>query len=236
MKITDKLLRLIEHYKLGNAVGFCLDNSTSQSLVYHGLSHCFHVMYHAHDAWQYTRSLEDETLKFGMEFDDCGNTPRELLLAALFHDFDYQSFERGKDHVNIAAARHGFDSYCKSDRIVTQDLDVYATQRLIKDTEYPHKPLDSCLPESYSLMLCCLLDADLFQGMIDGLMFAPIVGIKGEFQEFKSMEWNDYLKKTLDFQSNIQFRSAWGRNVANTQRNKMLERVEKFRQLCFGNE
>ena len=80
-------------------------------------------------------------------------------------------------------------------------------------------------------MIECLRDADLYMCNTD-TMFQPIIGVKHEC--FREEPWHDFLKRSLDFQADINYSTAWGRTTANSARHEATERLEKFRKLLYS--
>ena len=219
---TEALLHLIDTYQLGDAVRFVLENNPSQTLPYHSTHHALTVMLVVNEAWQY-----DQKLFYSKRSEDMGDTPKELLLAALFHDYNYQVFERGQDHHNIQAALQGWKAYWTQSPGGTE-MSYSTVHTLIRSTEVPHTYHRDY--DGYMQMVCCLQDADFSCHSTDTI-FGPLIGIKGEY--FDKMDWPKYLEESMDWYGSVLYKTSWGRNIAHLLRMKTLNNWKRLQQLVF---
>ena len=127
---------------------------------------------------------------------------RNLLIAALFHDFDHTG-KPGPDAVNIARAVAGFERHIAS--VDRDELEKEKITRLIKITEYPY-----VIPwEKLNLAEQVLRDADMSQALSVAWIQQVVFGL--------AMEWGksplEVLKLQGKFHGSLEFRTEWARNM-----------------------
>lgn len=126
-----------------------------------------------------------------------------LLVAALFHDFDH-SMGKEKDNINVQRAIKGFSDYYDnnlSDSIVDKDEVV----SIIRITEYPYTIENSELNIPQKI----IRDADLLQGAVDNWYDCIIVGLSKEM----NLSIDVIEKGTLDFRSKIRYNFDYSKEV-----------------------
>jgi hypothetical protein len=153
---------------------------------YHNLRHMMHVLYLCYQACVFYRSEL---------------TPRQmrnLLIAAIFHDFDHSGMF-GNDNLNIARAIRAMEKYLlPEDRKATKDI-----AGLIRATEYPHKP--GVLDRRAHI----LRDADLAQGISVAWIQQVVFGLAAE-QNKTPLE---VLAVQDAFIRGIKFQTNWARKM-----------------------
>jgi hypothetical protein len=126
-------------------------------------------------------------------------TPREmrnLLVAALFHDFDHPGTP-GPDTVNIEIAVAGLRRHLLPEDAAHFD-DIAS---LIRATEYPYR-----MPtENLDLSAQILRDADMSQAMSVAWLQQVVFGLAAEWK----MEPIEVLKKQPDFHRALRFHTTW---------------------------
>ena len=126
---------------------------------YHNFRHMFHVMWLCYDA---CRFYADRLTKREM---------RDLLIAALFHDFDHIG-RTGNDDLNIALALRGLKKYiAPEDQLFLADI-----VELVRPTEYPYK----ITAETLSLSQKILRDADISQAFSVAWIQQVVFGLAAE--------------------------------------------------------
>jgi len=158
--------------------------------------------------------------------------PKEMLIAALFHDFGHSGGFFTNDGNNIKIAVAGLERYVTE----TKDDNGYTIPKaiqLVKDTRYPHSKkggdCECSSYEHYNFMRDCLLDADMYQYCVTTM--SSIVGIRQEL--FKHIPWDKFIAKQIDFMKSIQYRTPWGTKEAEVQRQVTIGKLERFRGLVF---
>jgi len=216
-------LDIIKTYELGDVVRWILENNPSQALPYHNFQHSLDVMYHSAFAYCYK---EDSTLnKVWTDIENCV-VPKELLYAALFHDFGHSGGFFANDADNIEVAIEGLERYAGRAR-----ASFGRVLSLIQETQYPHSPADAFAPSvEYRLMRDCLLDADMFQHCVTTM--SSMVGIRQEM--FKHIPWAELVQRQIEFMSSIQYRTLWGQQVAEPKKQEVMQQLRDFRDMCFN--
>ena len=155
---------------------------------YHNFRHMFHVVWLCYQACLFYRTAL---------------SPREmrnLLIAAMFHDFDHSGM-MGNDDLNIARSVRGFQKH-----IVAEDHEhAEAIIGLIEATEYPYRISSDKFPLSAKI----LRDADLSQAFSPAWVQQVVFGL--------AAEWNkspiDVLRAQGPFCRTLKFYTEWGQQT-----------------------
>ncbi|MEK7641735.1 MAG: hypothetical protein AAB365_01955 [Patescibacteria group bacterium] len=171
----------------GNLVPYfqaVFNNAQNLNHPYHNFRHMFHVVWLCYQACIfYKKELSPRQM-------------RNLLLAAMFHDFDHSGMTGGDD-LNVLRALRGLEKYIQTeDRAHLTDI-----SQLIRATEYPH----IVHSRSPGLSSQIIRDADLSQGFSVAWIQQVIFGLAGE--------WNqkpiDVLQKQLEFLEKLEYHTTW---------------------------
>ena len=155
---------------------------------FHNFRHMMHVTWLCHEACIYYKSVLSK------------REMRNLLIAAMFHDFDHKGI-LGPDINNIEIAVAGLEKH-----ILPEDLPyLKIISDIIRSTEYPYK-IDS---DSYHLCVQILRDADLSQALNVSWLQQVIFGL--------SAEWNmtpyEVLKIQTQFHNGLNFCTSWAKDT-----------------------
>lgn len=155
---------------------------------YHNFRHMFHVLWMCYRACIfYAGTLSPREM-------------RNLLIAAMFHDFDHSGM-MGDDDLNIARAVRGFEK-----RVAPEDRPHMADIIfLIRTTEYPYK----CPSEDLPLCGQIIRDADLSQSLNGAWIQQVVFGLAAEWGK-KPI---DVLKSQGPFHKSLGFHTEWGRQT-----------------------
>ena len=125
---------------------------------------------------------------------------RDLIIAAMFHDFDHSGM-MGNDDLNIARAVMGFEKY------IAQEDQARAEHiiALIQVTEYPYQ----IASEHLSLCGQIIRDADLSQALSPAWIQQVVFGLAAEWQK-KPIE---VLKAQGAFHKNLKLHTEWARQM-----------------------
>lgn len=159
-------------------------NTRSLCNRYHNFNHLFHTLWLCYQACIFYKNEL---------------TPRErrnLLIAALFHDFDH-SGTAAADHLNIERSIKGFEECA----IREDQAEFNNICDIIRASEFPHKGLSEFLPLSCRI----IRDADLCQGLDVTWIQQVIFGLAIE-QGKKPIE---VLANQIIFLSNLNFSTEW---------------------------
>lgn len=135
-------------------------HANNLQLPYHNFRHIFHVVWLCHGACEFYR---EQLTKREM---------RNLLIAALFHDFDHGG-RFGDDDLNIEKAIRGLRRHVlEEDRLYLPDIEV-----LIRATQFPYDIKTEELP----LLGKIIRDADLSQALSVAWVQQVIFGLAAEW-------------------------------------------------------
>jgi hypothetical protein len=160
---------------------------------YHNLRHMLHVLWLCHQACRYYRSeLSPRRM-------------RNLLIAALFHDFDHPGHphpgEDDPDRINIPIAIAGLRRFITpADRPFLPEIEA-----LIEATHYPYK----IASDKLDLLGRIIRDADLAQALSTAWIQQVVIGL--------AQEWGvaplDVLKAQASFLAGLSFHTCWAREL-----------------------
>lgn len=183
----DEIISNLDGLYEGNLVHYfqtIFFKATNVNLPYHNFHHMTHVFWLCHQACVYY----EDTL-----------SPREmrnLLIGALFHDFDHRG-TFGDDHLNAALAIQGLKKYILKEDLPYLDEIV----AIIKATEVPYKTPSEALNLSQQI----IRDADMSQALNVAWLQQVIFGL--------ASEWNktpiEVLKEQIEFHKTIKFATVW---------------------------
>jgi len=155
---------------------------------YHNFRHIFHVLWLCHEACLFYRDRL---------------TPRDmrnLLIAAMFHDFDH-SGDMSDDDINILRAVRGVKRHLRE-----EDKDYLADIiELIQTTEYPYKTT----PPPSALSAQIIRDADMSQALSVAWVQQVIFGLALELNTTPLA----VLKMQGPFMLGLNFRTEWGQEM-----------------------
>lgn len=187
------IIRNDECLYVGNLVHYfqaVFKNARNLNHPYHNFRHMFHVVWLCYKACEfYKDSLSASRM-------------RNLLIAAMFHDFDHSGL-LGDDDLNIARSCRGLEKHI----LPTDKADLEDIESLIKATEYPYKVPSESLP----LRAQIIRDADLSQSLSVAWIQQVIFGLAKEWEQ-KPI---DILRKQIGFFENLKYQTAWAQSLFN---------------------
>lgn len=192
----------------GNLVGYFRNvfyYAQNLSNPYHNFRHICHVLWLCYKACKFygTETLSKRVM-------------RNLLIAALFHDFDHTG-KSGPDSINIERAVAGLKRY-----IVTEDKDEFDyISEIIESTEYPYTVLN----ENLSLPNLIIRDADLSQAFNVAWIQQVIFGLAAEWNK----EPMEILRMQAKFYSNLKFNTEWAQQTF--PRNMIASKIREAEEL-----
>lgn len=160
-------------------------NAPNITLPYHNMQHMFAVTQSVYEACDF--------------YDITGRQRRNMLIAAMFHDYDHTGLT-GDDEINIKRAVEGLKKH-----ILLEDneylLDIVS---LILATQFPHKEYaeDFNVPLSWHI----IRDADITYTMMQDWI-TPVLGLS---QELKLTANAMLLGQVPFLQNNLKLSSEWG--------------------------
>jgi 3'5'-cyclic nucleotide phosphodiesterase len=176
---------------------------------YHNLRHMLHVFWLCHKACRHYRNeLNPRQM-------------RNLLIAALFHDFDHPGHphpgEDDPDRINIPIAIAGLRLHAMpADRPFLPEIEA-----LIEATHYPYKVASDTL----DLLSQIIRDADLAQALSPTWIQQVVIGLAQEWE----MQPLDVLKRQASFLAGFSFHTRWAQQLFPQER--IREKIEEAEQL-----
>lgn len=154
---------------------------------YHNFRHMLHVVWLTYQGCEYyDRELSQRQM-------------RDVLIAALFHDFDHSGM-MGNDDLNIERACRAVEKHA----LPEDRRNVLVIQNLIRATEYP--------PARYSVwgrLPDILRDADLSQAFSTAWIQQVVFGLAAEWRKTPL----EVLKMQHGFLSSLKLRTEWARQL-----------------------
>ena len=131
------ILHIIDEFGLWKIFNYILENNNSNFLPYHNIRHTLHVAQSAHDIyWKILHKECDLCNCDDCAWEDFYSTSEELIIAALFHDFNHSGGKlKDKENVDIAInkMREFFLAHTTS-----SDARIKRIEDIIRATEYPY--------------------------------------------------------------------------------------------------
>jgi hypothetical protein len=180
------------------------NNAKNLGNPYHNFRHLFHTLYLAYEACVYYGDVLDK------------RTMRNLLIAAMFHDFDHPG-RTGNDDLNIEIALRGLAKH-----ILPEDGPYFNDiADIIRPTEFPHKISSDTLP----LPAQILRDCDASQALSVAWIQQVVIGLSAEM----GIPTRDLLAMQEPFLSRLTFSTTWAKEKFN--HGIIDAKVEESRQL-----
>lgn len=208
-KITGMIAEIIKNpfdFYEGNLIHyarFIFYKSQSLENPYHNFRHLFHLLFLCYQACQFYKGT--------LTLREC----RNMLIAALFHDFDHSGMF-GQDDLNIERAIRGLRSaVLPEDKAFIDDIAL-----LISYTEFPYTKE----PEASNLCAQIMRDADMMQAMSSAWIQQVVFGLAREWGKTPI----DVLRGQIGFLQNLKMHTTWGKKLcsAETINQKIQEVVE----------
>ncbi len=164
------------------------DHAQNLSNPYHNFRHMFHVLWLCYQA----------CLFYGNKLNR--REMRNLLIAAIFHDFNHSGL-MGDDDLNIERSVRGLEKYIlPEDRDCLEDISP-----LIRMTEFPYTVPSESLPLSGQI----LRDADVSQALDSAWIQQVVFGLAAEWGK-KPIE---VLKMEVPFHETLKLHTEWAKQM-----------------------
>ncbi len=171
---------------------------------YHNFRHVFHVLGSCYAACRFYSDVLTP------------NEMRNLLIAAMFHDFDHPG-RTGNDDLNVVVAIRALRKHItKEDLVHFEEI-----SELMRTTEFPHRVTTIPL----NLQENILRDADASQVLSPDWVQQVILGLSAE----RSMSPMNVLKMQEGFLSNLVFGTEWARQTFSEE--MIASRIKESREL-----
>lgn len=174
---------------------------------YHNFRHMFHVTFLCYEACIYYYSLEPWMN---------GRVRRNLLIAAMFHDFNHTG-RTGNDDLNIELALRGLrENILEEDKDYLEDITM-----MIKGTQFPY-----VIPSGeMDLTSTILRDADASQALSSAWIQQIVFGLAAEM----GITPLEALRRQEDFHRGLTFHSGWAKEKFG--KVSIYEKIEEARAL-----
>lgn len=181
--------------------------STNLGLLYHGLTHTNRVFWLCYQGGMWYREKDQITPR----------SLRNLLIAALFHDFNHGS-KMGDDRVEINRAVAALRAYV----FPFDQAELPNIERIIRATMFPHAGLGY----SPSIDELIIRDADISQALELTWMEITLVGL-GQERGMTPVEMLNVQEGFL--REHVRFATEWGRKTFPQE--MIHEKIRQVRQL-----
>ncbi len=172
---------------------FQLEAASHVNNPYHGVRHSLHVLWLCHDAIVfYERAVPVPPFS--------KRTARDLMIAALFHDWDHTGSTLN-DRVNIMRALAAVDRHLLPEDKPHAD----SIKNLIRHTEFPYAVPSEKLPFAHSV----LRDADRMQGLNPVWIQQVLFGLALE----TGISPLAMLRRQEPFLRDVKFATLWAQNL-----------------------
>ncbi len=152
---------------------------------YHNIRHMLHILWECYDGAKY-HELDQRIF-------------RNLLIAAVFHDFNHSGKIEKKDNLEIERAIEALRKFIlPDDKPYLEEIISY-----IRATEFPHVIQN----DEQHIPMCILRDADMSQTFSPAWLQQIIFGLSREM----NIEPIELLEQQSSFLQNIKFSSDWGK-------------------------
>jgi len=189
MIYIERIVRKIcEEHNILHVLEFVKEQNPTNDLPYHNWFHILTVTKNCYEG--------AHELKLGTP------STRNLLVAALFHDFDHAGGKQSDD-VNIEKAILGFENFIES---TTHTLDIEMIKSLIRVTQFPFIRIPVTIEQKI------LRDSDVLQAAECNWFEQVVVGLRKEFANSGiTMTDAEMIKNSNDFYGSLELFTVWGR-------------------------
>lgn len=201
MNDLPNLYRIIDQYNLDSAYSYVLQKNPSNNLPYHNFGHLENVTLFAYIG----------CVQAGLSFGEI----RNILLAALFHDFNH-SGGKLKDIENINLAKTGLSEFLSEEN--DTDIKVEFVNFLIDITEYPYTIESSKLTIHQKI----LRDADILQSFfLNNYMQDVVLGLAKELNKTPK----EAIETQFNFLSNLSFSTDYANTLFNERKLEIMDNL-----------
>ena len=194
---------------LPRAFRYIIDHNTSNDAPYHHLNHMLRVMTYCNEGCKFHKIT--------------GKLRKDLLVAALFHDFGHSQGEKS-DSENVKTAISAVREWYASNDLNHSSVNIERVANIIAATEYPY-----VIPkEDLTLEQAIIRDADLMIALDSDWMGNMIIGLATEMKvvNFKKMADGQHA-----FHSDIKMCSPFGQMVYDSQWSRIFENLNILRKV-----
>lgn len=190
-----QLRNILRRENLDWFLNYVENNNKGQNNKYHNTNHCIAVALRCHELAAHHVGTTLSTMDY-----------RELMIAALFHDFDYTVgfSEADNHHAAISGMRQAAkDYYTILDERQVRPLRLANIDRHIRATEFPFKEEDPCYVGKF------LRDADVMAITSPDYVYVIMFGLREEL----GMTVDDFVGAQLQFMSTVRIFNEEARDL-----------------------
>lgn len=186
---------------LQKAFKYVIKNNKSNSAPYHNLNHLMTVTLGVYRLMNYEDLGKDFMIK-------------EMLLAAIFHDFNH-SAGKLSDDANILEAKKGIRNFIEQENI---KVDILFIDSVLDATQYPYIIDDSEL----NIYQKIIRDADLMQLLEPNWIHQCVYGLSQEM----NVDFEEFLQIQKKFLSGAKFNTDMGKQLQTLNWARLLKETE----------
>lgn len=185
---------------LGEALSFIINNSDSIYSPYHSLNHNLTITVFSYYIGK-SEKLKEKEMK-------------ELLIAAIFHDYNHTAGEQ-KDDVNIKNAKKGIKQFVDKNNI---DVDLDKVYEILDATEFPYKIDEDKLSTQQKI----IRDADMTQLFEPTRLQSNYLGLQKEMK----IDYKKQLDNQEKFYKVLKFRTKFAKELYKKYSKEINEELE----------
>lgn len=206
--MKKSIIDIISEYEsLKKGLKYIIQHNVSNTAPYHNLNHMLTVTKYCYYALDYMKLLNEPYAE-------------ELLLAALFHDFNH-SMGKNTDDMNIIAAKTGIEKFLYENNMTY--LKLNAIHDIINATQYPY----IIKPNELNIHQAIIRDADLCQILEYDWIQHIIFGLSIEL----ALEVPKLIEGEVKFLESIKFITPYGKHIRKTKFKDKLKEFYKFKEI-----
>jgi hypothetical protein len=207
MKLT--YIDILKKYSiLRLTLNYIINNSTSNYAPYHNIQHVLFVMEKCYEGATF-HNIEGGELK-------------ELLIAALLHDFDH-TCGKENDKFNVQLAIDGVDGLKKRFDGLYEIINFDEIKNIIAATEYPY----TINKEDLDIKQAIIRDADLMSIAETNWIGNNIYGLSKEM----NLSAYDITVGNISFFENAVFNTVWGLNFKRDNMDNIIDNLNTMKKI-----
>lgn len=186
---------------LKKAFKYIVLNNEANYAPYHNINHLLTVTKYTYYALEFEDLLEQKEAK-------------DLLLAAIFHDFNHSAGKK-KDDENIKEAKKEVKKFIEKEKI---DADLEFINKILDATQYPYVIESDKLDEFQAI----IRDADLTQVFESNWIYQNIFGLSKEL----NVTPMEFMKGQRKFLESVKFNTVYGEQLMKKKWSQVMKEFE----------
>lgn len=194
----DYLKKAFKHVVLHNE---------SNGAPYHNLNHLLTVLKAVYDCMHSEGHGKDLMMK-------------EMLLAAIFHDFNHSAGKKTDDK-NITEAKKAIKKFVEDEKI---EVDINFINNVLDATQYPYVIEKDKLDFYQSV----IRDADIVQVLKYNWIHQSVFGLSQEL----NMSFIDFIQAQKKFLESTEFNTDWGKKLKKENWKRITKETNLLQEVC----